>query len=101
MTITSNEHSRIFSHGTLKLNVSLNTGFNVHLNIGVFRFSIRFSPNCSHTFTYGSVNRKIIILKILSYQFFYIIYSRERLILLYGDSINSRIVNASATKKKV
>lgn len=54
ITITSNEHSRIFSHGTLKENASLNTGFRVHLNIGVFRFSILLSPNCNHTFTYGS-----------------------------------------------
>lgn len=54
ITITSNEHSRIFSHGTLNENASLNTGFRVHLNIGVFRFSILLSPNCNHTFTYGS-----------------------------------------------
>jgi hypothetical protein len=58
MTITSSEHSRIFSHGTLKLNDSLKTGLSVHLNIGVFRFSIRLSPNCSHTLTYGSVGEK-------------------------------------------
>lgn len=55
MTIISNEHSRIFSHGTLKLNDSLNIGFSVHLNIGVFRFSMRLSPNWSQTLTYGSV----------------------------------------------
>lgn len=54
ITITSKEHSRIFSHGTVNENDSLNTGFNVHLKIGVLRFSIRLSPNCSHTFTYGS-----------------------------------------------
>lgn len=60
MTIISNEHSRIFSHGTLKLNDSLNIGFKVHLNIGVFRFSIRLSPNCSQTLTYGSIRRKSI-----------------------------------------
>lgn len=51
ITITSNEHSRIFSHGTLNENASLNTGFSVHLNIGVFRFSILLSPNCNQTFT--------------------------------------------------
>lgn len=51
MTITSKEHSRIFSQGTLNENVSLNTGFNVHLNMAVFRFSIRLSPNCSQTLT--------------------------------------------------
>lgn len=38
ITITSKEHSLIFSHGTLKLKDSLNTGFNVHVNIGVFLF---------------------------------------------------------------
>lgn len=54
ITMTSSEHSRIFSHGTLKLNDSLNTGFSVHLNIGVFRFSMRLSPNWSQTLTYGS-----------------------------------------------
>lgn len=54
ITITSKEHSRIFSHGTLKLNDSLKTGLSVQLNIGVFRFSTRLSPNCSHTLTYGS-----------------------------------------------
>lgn len=54
ITITSSEHSLIFSQGTLKENVSLNTGFRVHLKTGVFLFSIRFSPNCNHTFTYGS-----------------------------------------------
>jgi len=51
ITITSREHSRIFSHGTLKLNDSLKTGFNVQVNIGVFLFSTRLSPNWSHTFT--------------------------------------------------
>ena len=51
ITITSSEHSRIFSHGTLKLKASLNTGFNVHLKMGVFRFSIRLSPNWSQTLT--------------------------------------------------
>lgn len=55
ITMTSNEHSLIFSHGTLKLNESLKCGFNVHLKIGVFRFSIRLSPNWSQTLTYGSV----------------------------------------------
>lgn len=55
MTIISNEHSRIFSHGTLKLNDSLNIGFRVHLKIGVFRFSMRLSPNWSQTLTYGSI----------------------------------------------
>lgn len=54
MTMTSSEHSLIFSQGTLNENASLNTGFRVHLNIGVFRFSILLSPNCSHTLTYGS-----------------------------------------------
>lgn len=65
MTITSSEHSRIFSQGTLKLNDSLNTGFSVQLKMGVFRFSTRFSPNCSHTFTYGSINKCKIISSIL------------------------------------
>lgn len=51
ITMTSNEHSRIFSHGTLKLNESLKCGFNVHLKMGVFRFSIRLSPNWSQTLT--------------------------------------------------
>lgn len=55
ITMTSNEHSLIFSHGTLKLNESLKCGFNVHLKIGVFRFSMRLSPNWSQTLTYGSV----------------------------------------------
>jgi len=54
ITITSKEHSLIFSQGTLKENTSLNTGFRVHLKIGVLRFSTLLSPNCSHTFTYGS-----------------------------------------------
>lgn len=54
ITMTSSEHSRIFSHGTLNENASLKTGLSVHLNIGVFRFSILFSPNCSQTLTYGS-----------------------------------------------
>lgn len=54
ITITSSEHSRIFSHGTLNENVSLKTGLRVHLKMAVLRFSIRLSPNCSHTFTYGS-----------------------------------------------
>lgn len=54
ITITSKEHSRIFSHGTLKLKDSLKTGLRVQLKIGVFRFSTRLSPNCSQTFTYGS-----------------------------------------------
>ena len=31
MTRTSREHSRIFSHGTLKVNVSLKTGSRLHL----------------------------------------------------------------------
>ena len=31
MTRTSREHSRIFSQGTLKVNVSLKTGSKVHL----------------------------------------------------------------------
>lgn len=59
ITITSSEHSRIFSHGTLKLNDSLNTGFKVQVNMGVFLFSTRLSPNCSHTLTYGSDANKI------------------------------------------
>jgi len=54
ITITSKEHSLIFSQGTLKLKDSLNTGFNVHVNIGVFLFSTLLSPNWSQTFTYGS-----------------------------------------------
>lgn len=54
--MTSREHSRIFSHGTLKLNVSLKIGLSVHLKMGVLRFSIRLSPNWSHTLTYGSAN---------------------------------------------
>ena len=54
MTITSSEHSLIFSHGTLNENVSLKTGFSVHLKMAVLRFSMRLSPNCSHTLTYGS-----------------------------------------------
>lgn len=53
--MTSNEHSLIFSHGTLKLNESLKCGLRLHLKIGVFRFSMRLSPNCSQTLTYGSV----------------------------------------------
>lgn len=55
MTMTSREHSLIFSQGTLNENASLKTGFRVHLKIGVLRFSTLFSPNCSHTLTYGSV----------------------------------------------
>lgn len=58
MTITNREHSLIFSQGTLNENASLKTGLSVHLNIGVLRFSTLFSPNCSHTFTYGSVKWK-------------------------------------------
>lgn len=60
-TMTSNEHSLIFSHGTLKLNESLKCGFKLHLKIGVFRFSMRLSPNCSQTFTYGSENGKCLL----------------------------------------
>ena len=51
MTITSNEHSLIFSHGTLKEKASLNIGLRVHLKIGVLRFSILLSPNWSQTLT--------------------------------------------------
>lgn len=58
MTITSKEHSRIFSQGTLNVKDSLKTGFNVHLNTGVFFFSILLSPNCSQTLTYGSETSK-------------------------------------------
>lgn len=65
ITITSKEHSLIFSHGTLKLKDSLNTGFNVHVNIGVFLFSTLLSPNCSHTFTYGSTSKRILNLHLL------------------------------------
>lgn len=62
ITITSSEHSRIFSHGTLKLNDSLKCGLRLHLNIGVLRFSIRLSPNWSQTFVYGSENEKVLAL---------------------------------------
>lgn len=51
MTMTSRLHSRIFSQGTLNENCSLKIGFRVHLKMGVFRFSTRFSPNCNHTLT--------------------------------------------------
>lgn len=57
ITIISKEHSLIFSQGTLKLKDSLNLGLSVHLKIGVLRFSILLSPNCSQTFTYGSRKR--------------------------------------------
>lgn len=58
ITITSSEHSLIFSHGTLNENESLKTGFKLHLYVGVLRFSMRLSPNWSHTFTYGSAKNK-------------------------------------------